>query len=89
MGFAALKGHLGCVGSRICGCGAPCVRASVAVERPRWALGLLVCSVSAVMGAARAAAVRWEARGKAVACVPVCAYACGQIVSTDVKRSAR
>ena len=89
LGFAALKGYLGCVGSMICGCGAPCVRANVAVERPRWALVLLVCGVIAVMGATRAAAVRWKARGKAVACVPVCAHACERVASADEKRSAR
>ena len=65
LGFAAAKGHLGCVGLRICGCSAPWVKAKVAVERPRWALEPLVYSVCAAVGAARAAAVRWKAVRKA------------------------
>ena len=74
LGFAVLKGHLGCVGSvqgYISECGAPCVRAAGAVRGPGWVLGPLVCTVCAVVGAARAAAVRRKAGGEAVQGVPV------------------
>ena len=71
LGGAALKSLAGCAGAVACGCGAPCVRASDAVERPEWALEPLVCTVCAVVGAARAAAVRRKAGGEAVQGVPV------------------
>ena len=71
MGGAASKSLSGCAGAVACECGAPCVGASVAVERPEWALGPLVCTVCAVVGVAGAAAVRREAGGGAVQGVPV------------------
>ena len=70
-GCAGSESLSGCAGAVACGCGAPCVRAGVAVERPEWALGLLACIVCAVVGAARAAAVRRRAGGEAVLGVPV------------------
>ena len=88
-GCAGSESLSGCAGVVACECGAPCVSASVAVERPWWALGLLVRSVCAVVGAARAAAVRRKAGGEAVLGVPVGPRADGCVVSASVNRRAR
>ena len=89
LGCAVSESLSGCAGSRICDCGAPCVRAGVAVGRPVQGPVEFVWSVCAAVSAAGAAAVRRKAGGEAVTRVPVRPRGSEWVASASVNRSAR